>query len=527
MTELEYRSFQVRADETEARTFTGIAVPYDTPADIAGIYSETIERGAVNLPTSGKVLLYWRHSEPIGLLTAHRDTDKGWEITARISETPRGDEAYTLLRDGVVDELSIGFLPLEHREDDETGDITRTRIEVRETSLVPFGAYSRDAVVTDVRHAAAPNPAARAAERQSPMTDTITAAEVTELRGAIEDLGRTVEGLRTADRDETPAVDNRTAGEILKAIASGDEATVRTYEAALAERAYTGGTSADTVVKPQGLIDLVRIFDASSGALAETFATGTLGETGNTLEFVEVGPNTITVNEQAAEGDDITFGKVSLTTRTTPVKTYAGGTQLTRQSIERSTVNVLNTSLEALATAAGARKKAVMRAAYNSLITAREGVASNGGVVVLGATLAASTAGNWENALIDAAIKLEGENLTIDRILVSASVFKALRALTVTGERVFQVHDKNASGTLDLPGLRGDFAGIDVRLDEGQTGDKAVIVNKRAIKAYDSALVSLTDENIVNLSKAFAVYRYGAVAAEVPVGLVPVKLAAS
>lgn len=526
MTKLETRSFTVRAAEGAERTFTGVAVPWDAAADIAGIFTERFERGSVSLPASGKVLLYWRHSEPIGVVVDATDTDAGWEISARISKTARGDEAYELLRDGVVEELSIGFLPLEHRTDDETGEVTRTRVEAREVSLVPFGAYGVDAVVTDVRHAAAETDAAPAAERSDTMTDTIPAAEVTELRAAIEDLGRAVESIRTRE-EEAPSADTRSAGEILKDIVAGDESTIRAYEQAIAVRAYTGGTSADAVVKPQGLIDLVRIFDATSGVLADTFSTGTLAATGNSVEFVRVLSNTISVAEQVAEGDDIAAGKVTLETDTAPVKTYAGSTQLTRQSIERSTVGVLNTSLEALAVAAGARKKAVLRTAYNTLVTAREAITANGGVVLLGATLSAGTAGNWEDALIDAALKFETENLAIDRLIVSATVFKKLRSLTVSGERVFTVAEKNASGTLNLPGLGGDLAGVDVRLDSLATGDKAAFVNARAIRAYDSPLVSLTDESLVNLSKSFAVYRYGAVADEVPAGVVPVKLAAS
>jgi hypothetical protein len=292
------------------------------------------------------------------------------------------------------------------------------------------------------------------------------------------------------------------------------------------ERAYTGGTSADAVVKPGWVGDLTRIFDASSGVLADVFSTGTLPASGNSIEFAELSANTIGV-AAVAEGADIGFGKVTITTRTAPVVTYAGGTELTRQSIERATVGVLNTSLEALATAAGARKKAVLRDAFNTLVTAREAIASNGGVVVLGATLAAATAGNWEDTLIDAALKFETVDLAPEALIVSGTVFKKLRSLTVAGERVFRTGPENASGVLNLPGLSGDFAGIPVRLDSGATGDKAAFVNARALRQYDSALVSLSDENIVNLSKSFAVYRYGAVAAEIPAGVVPVKLAAS
>ncbi len=70
---------------------------------------------------------------------------------------------------------------------------------------------------------------------------------------------------------------------------------------------------------------------------------------------------------------------------------FRGWTELSRQAIERSSIPVLNTTLEALAMEAGKRKKIELRAAVADVIAARKAVAANGGVVVLGSTLAASS----------------------------------------------------------------------------------------------------------------------------------------
>lgn len=515
-------ALEVREDsETGKREVSGIGVPYNTDARIAdwfGEYIERFENGAVQ--DSDDALLYWRHSEPIGKITSARNTDAGWEITATISQTPRGDEAYALLKDGVIREFSIGFQPIDHREvvEDETVVIVRTKVKVREVSLVPFGAFGKDAPVSQVREASTPTK-----EGDAAMGDTITRADLEEVSQSIEDMKRSIALIPT--HAAAPVSDNRSAGEILKAIVSGDDSAIREYNDL--QRVYEGGTTADAIVKPGWVGDLTRIFDASSSVLADFFSTGPLPPSGMSIEFAQLKSNTIAVLEQAAQGDAIGMGKVAIETKTAPVKTYGGGTELTRQEIERSTVGVLNTSLEALAMAAGARKKAVLRADYNALVAARIALALNAGVVLLGSTLAASAAGNWEDALIDAAIKFEEENLTLDGMFVSASVFKKMRSLTVAGERVFQTYKDNASGELNLPGLTGSLAGLQVRLDTGKTADGAEFANKRAIRQYDSALVSLQDENIVNLSKSFAVYRYGAVADEIPAGVVPVKLAAA
>lgn len=517
--ELEYRAaIELRAD-AEKGTVSGLAVPYDTPTDLGYGVTETIQRGAVE---EGPISFFWQHQEVIGKVVSRKDTDDGLWIEAKISDTTQGRDALTLLRDGAVTGLSIGFESIEQQyhydEGADTIDVIRTKIRIREVSAVDFPAYD-SAQIKKVRSAALNNN-----KKEVDMVDTVTAADLDGLRTSIDEVNRRVDLIPTITTD-TMKADTRSAGDVLKAIVAGDQSTIDAYQK-LQERAYSGGTTADVVLKPGWVGDLTRIFDASSGVLADVFSTGSLPSSGMSIEFAELSTNTIAVAEQEAEGDDIGFGKVAITTRTAPVKTYAGGTQLTRQEIERATVGVLNTSLEALAMAAGVRKKLVLRAAYNALVTARAAIANDAGVVALGATLAAGTAGNWEDLLVDAALKFETIGLPLEALIVSSSVFKKLRSLTVSGERVFQTYRDNASGELNLTGLTGQLAGLPVRLDSAETGNTANFVNSRAIRQYDSALVSLSDENIVNLSKTFAVYRYGAVAAEIPAGVVPVKFTA-
>lgn len=518
-----HTTIEVRAAGEGAREFVGIGVPYNTPVDLGWGEYESFDPGAVQLHDQGALVL-WQHNRqiPIGVITTTADTDAGFEVTGRLSTTPAAEDAYTLLRDGVITRLSIGFQPVEWRVD-EDGIVHHTKVIAREFSLVSFPAYD-DAQITTVR-------ARTQAPKEITMPTETEDRDLTALRGEVSDLSRAIDALRALDTDPTPFADRRSAGAWVKALAAGDADTVRAYEAALAAagigqtRAFDGGTIADAITKDVWVADLIRIFDSATGVLSQVFSSGTLPSTGMNIEFGELADNTVTVAEKAETGD-ITFGKVSITSRTAAVKTYAGGAAMTRLQIERATIGLLNTTLEAMATAAGARKKAVLRTAYDTLVTSRRAVADNGGVVVLGATLAAATAGNWEDLLVDAALKFEAQNLPMENLVVSGSVFKKLRSLTVAGERVFQTAKDNSSGTLDLPGLSGDFAGLPVRLDSGQVGDSAVFTNARAIRQYDSALVSLTDENIVNLSKSFAVYRYGAVAAEIPAGVVPVKLSA-
>lgn len=519
----ETRELEIRAAvDTAARTVSGVGVPYGEIITIWG-EREMFAHGSVR--AEGAKLLY-RHAEPIGLVTSAVDDKTGWNPTAKISATARGDEAYQLAQDGVLDGFSVGFKPLKwHMERDDQGEfIVYDEVIVREVSLVPFPAYP-SARVKEVRHDPTTN------HREEPIVpDTQTetpeqqrAADIQELREGVEDVQRSLaviqeRGIPTAQ----PTVDNRSAGEVLKAIIAGDQDTIRAYEQ-LQERAYAGGTSADAAIKDGWVGDLTRIFDASSGVLADSFEEGTLPATGMNIEFSELDVNSITVTEQVNEGDDLPIGKVSLKTRTAEVKTFGGASALTRQEVERSQLPILDRNLEALAMAAGVRHKIVLRTAYNELVTAR--VALDDVIDVP----AAFTAEDWLDAVVDGALNFEDKGAAVDRLLANASVFKKLNKLKVDGQRIFSVDGSDKTvGTLDLTHLKGDIASLEVRLDSGadRLVDSAAFINRRAIRSYKTAVASLQDENVINLSKSFSVYRYGAVAAEIPGFVVPVKFGA-
>jgi len=519
------RDFQIRAADLDERTVTGIAVPWNTPVKIrdwwAGeTYNEQIARGAVQDSDDAK--LYAEHRDIIGRIVSHRDTPEGWEITARISETARGNDVYALLRDGALDRFSIGFEPIEHTEsrDEETDEltITRTKIRVREVSVVPFPAYE-DAKITGVR-SATPAP-----QEGTAMPTKELEAQLAELRSSQEDTVRQLELLnaRGLNPAPTPTLRYRSAGALLQALVKGDEEARAEYESLMA-REYDGATTSDSVAKAGWVGDLTRLFDASSGVLAQVFSTGTLPAEGLSIEFGQLKSNTVAVTEQEAEGDELETGKIQLETKTAPVKTYGGTSTLSRQVIERSSLPYLNRTLEALTIAAGARKKAVLRAAFSTLVTARRAIASDAGVVTLGAALDDSTAADWIELIIDAAVKYEAVNLPPEVLITSPTVFKYLAKLETEGKRVLRVAEGDSIGRINLPGLEADINGLLVVCDTGATGDVAVFANGRALRQYDSPLVSLQDENVLNLSKDFGVYRYGAVADEIPAAVVPVKI---
>lgn len=119
--------------------FGGVVDAYVPTIIHRGAFTKTLEEGR------RKVVVLWNHedSQPIGTPTRLFEMDDGLFLEAKISRTRQGQDVLTLLRDGVLDALSIGFDPI--KEDFESfpdGSMVRHVREVRlwEVSVVPWGA---------------------------------------------------------------------------------------------------------------------------------------------------------------------------------------------------------------------------------------------------------------------------------------------------------------------------------------------------------------------------------------------------
>lgn len=534
MTELQTRDFKIaptpEADGTEdaPRTVRGLAVPYGTEIELVPGYFETIAPGALapRAETDTSLKLVYRHDEPIGLIIAATETDAGIEIEARFSDTQTARDAYQLVRDGVIDRLSIGFAPLETvRTEDERGTHTTiTSLALREVSLVPFPAYST-AAITEVR-----TQQTDPTERNPTMTDTTEYALAADLADLRADL--TAIEQRAALADKTPATraaDTRSPGEAIKALVT-DEA-YRAEIADLQTRAFNGTkSSADaTMVVPEWIKDLTRLVDKPN-VLASLFATGSLPADGMELDFTELATNTLRVDQLADEGTDLQMGKVTTKKRSVPIKTFGGYTELTLQAIERTRINLLDTHLRGMAIAAGQASAAYFAAQFAAAVKTQD---ANKLAVTKAAN--ALTWSDISSLIIDAAAKYTDEGLTLDGLIVDKATFKALSGLTGTDGRPLMRAAENPSntiGTVNAKGLNGVILDVpvtcDLRATPGSlgTGIVGAFYNREAMRTYETPLVQLQDENIINLSRQFSVYRYGAVAAEIPTGLVPLKIGA-
>jgi HK97 family phage prohead protease len=138
--------FALADTNLEEGTFKGLASVFGSL--VQSWMPTVIEPGAFTktlMENARRIKLLWQHdpSEPIGMPRVLKETDAGLEVEGKISQTARGKDSLLLMRDGVIDELSIGFDPIKwEMEDKGDGQVIRHVKEVRlwEISLVTFAA---------------------------------------------------------------------------------------------------------------------------------------------------------------------------------------------------------------------------------------------------------------------------------------------------------------------------------------------------------------------------------------------------
>lgn len=521
---------QLRAAADGGREFTGIAVPWDSPIDIWGMREE-FAPGSIE-PHPDGVMAFYRHDEPVGTIGSYRDADAGWEVTGRLSDTATGRDAATLLRDGVIKKLSIRFEPVEWetvKSEDGVEHVRYTRALVREVSLVPIPAYDA-ATITQVRHRADTE------KEKHPMPEDKTTegtAELSELRGSIDELTRRVELIGTADStsDANPLHQFRSFGEFVKTLAAGDED---------AQRAYTGVVSGDIALSPDDntwVGNMLRLVEARTPTVNFFTHTKDLPPTGETVDYGRLETSTLQVAEQVNEGDDLVYGKVGITGgQSAPVRTIGGWTDLSRQAIERRSYNVVDLTFRgfaiAYATALEAIAKAQLTTVYNARValstTDPDGagpLTADPDAVISQTTLA--TADDVIDLLLTLAERYDASTYNLDAIWLGRDLFRDVAHIDEDKKILSLTSNPDKLGTLSLSTVEANIANLPVKLWTGApSATAAMAVDRQAIKVQESpgAPFRLQDENIINLTKQFSVYGYVAAYSEMPEGVVPIVI---
>jgi len=487
--ELQHREFEIRNVDQDNREVSGIAVPYNEVTQV-GRMKEKFLPNSVTINKLPK--LFYNHDEPIGIIRSLNDQDSGLHITAKISDTTKGQDAWTLVKDGVVRSFSVGFVPVEHTLDGDV--VVRQKVELKEISLVALPAYE-GAVITEIRNDLAETN--NLGEKQI-MENTQT--ETVDLAPALDELNRRVAVLETTKTSTVAAPSIRTYGEYIKGLVTGDEAAQTMYRALTTVSDIPGLTSQQNFVR-----DIKGIVDTARPAVS-AFSTSNIPTSGMTVFFPKVNAQGATSTVQAAEGDTLNNAEFTVSQGSATIKTIGGYNQVSRQVVERSDPSYLDALFRVQAIGYAKRTD-------QECITVLTGSDASYG----NASVAAGTAAAWLSATADLAAHLySAGGLTANFILVSKDVFKDLAGLIDGVDRPLfaALNPQNNIGTADLPRLQGNLFGLPVIVDVNLGDNKAYLCSREAITNYESvgAPFRISQDTVTALTQDFAVYGYMATA---------------
>ena len=142
--------FEVKKDDIAGRVFAGYASTFDVDLGgdiiVPGAFKKTIEGRQQSI----KVL--WQHNEPIGKSMRLYEDNIGLFVEGKVSKTRLGDEAIELMRDGVVDQMSIGFsVPAGKSEMSDEGLRIIREVKLFEFSPVTF-PMNPNSIITSVKN---------------------------------------------------------------------------------------------------------------------------------------------------------------------------------------------------------------------------------------------------------------------------------------------------------------------------------------------------------------------------------------
>lgn len=132
--------------ELKSLDATGRFAGYASVFNLVDNQRDMVLRGAFSRTLKGRmsaIKLLWQHqqSEPIGVFDRIFEDERGLYVEGRLLlDVQRAKEAYTLLKEGAVNGLSIGYSPIRYKTDQMSGVRSLIEVDLWEVSLVTFPA---------------------------------------------------------------------------------------------------------------------------------------------------------------------------------------------------------------------------------------------------------------------------------------------------------------------------------------------------------------------------------------------------
>jgi hypothetical protein len=274
------------------------------------------------------------------------------------------------------------------------------------------------------------------------------------------------------------------------------------------------------VIRPSWLANIVGIIDRGTPAITALGGVRSLGESGMDLDWPYFDGDLATiVGVQAAEKTDVTSVKVSLKKGSTPLATYAGGSDISWQLITRSSPSYRDAYLRILAAAYAVVTEQAFELALNT-------AAPKAAETVLDVAAAGTTADAIRGAVFAASAKVEDATGAPASVMLAASnVWLALGGKAGIMPAPYGV--QNVTGTADAASLRIDVNGLPVIRARHLPNDVSIVANAEAAGWHGTGALFASADDVTKLGTDQVVWGMGATAAYIPAGLAAIRKTAT
>jgi len=464
----------------EKREITGKIVPFgNDEIGSTNLGSYTFEAGSIEIADPTKIKLLSQHDmkKPVGRMISAEQKEDGIYATFKLSRSQAGTDALIMASENLVSGLSIGAEILASKPS-RNGHTVVTAAKLKEVSLVTEPAFKSAQVLEIAAEEVTPAEENPTTESETAVEDTTSAVEATP---AVE--AAPVEAARptvTAMYYTSPRIEITKRNYLentLKANLFGDDESRQWLRAADNDQT----TGAGFIPTPQST-QLLNFLSNADRPMIDSVSRGTMPEFGKTFELPKI--TEVPLVDQIDENGAVTDSQLEASFITVTKKSFKGRAITTLELLTNSTPAFLDELLVQM-------EYAYAKDTEEFVTTAIQGAGT------LNATAQANSATGLLSYVSSAAAAVYSASLGFARnMVVTPEQWANIMSYNDAGRPIYiAANPQNNAGALSPTSLRGNVAGLDLRVSRYMKGSGGVgtadysmaVINPDAYTWYEGA----------------------------------------
>jgi len=464
----------------EKREISGKIVPFGIDEiGSTNLGSYAFEAGSIEIADPTKIKLLSQHDmkKPVGRMTAAEVREDGIYATFKLSRSQAGTDALIMASENLVAGLSIGAEILASKPS-RNGYTVVTAAKLKEVSLVTEPAFKSAQVLEIAAEEVTPVEENPTTESETAVEDTTSAVEATP---AVE--AAPVEAARptvTAMYYTSPRIEITKRNYLentLKANLFGDDESRQWLRAADNDQT----TGAGFIPTPQST-QLLNFLSNADRPMIDSVSRGTMPEFGKTFELPKI--TEVPLVDQIDENGAVTDSQLEASFITVTKKSFKGRAITTLELLTNSTPAFLDELLVQM-------EYAYAKDTEEFVTTAIQGAGT------LNATAQANSATGLLSYVSSAAAAVYSASLGFARnMVVTPEQWANIMSYNDAGRPIYiAANPQNNAGALSPTSLRGNVAGLDLRVSRYMKGSGGVgtadysmaVINPDAYTWYEGA----------------------------------------